>query len=321
MHHRKKTRTAFYIKWGWYRRKCAPRRRVRRFRCRSCETTFSQQTFSTTYRMQRPELLVPVAESLVSGTAHRMLARFRGCAPSTVMRIGNRLGEHCFRFHAQALLRAGPPGEPVVLDHFETFVRSQVERLGIATAIGQRSWFVYGISSARYQGPVNRRSKRKKALKTAPKPTDAGEYLRSTLKVLRQLESEERLELVSDDHAAYPAAIGELSSPVIHRAHRNPDRASVQGRKEAKVRDKQLFPVDATHKLIRHTQAHHRRETIAFGRKTSNVMLRAAVFMVWRNFIKLLTERRPCTATPAMARGLTNCQWTFEQVLGERLFG
>ena len=319
--HRERSRTAFYCKWGWYRRKCVPRRRVRRFKCRSCKRTFSQQTFSPTYRMQRPELLCDVAELLVSGAANRVIARFKRCAPSTVMRVGNRLGEHCFRFHSRALQRAGPPGEPLVLDHFETFVRSQVERLGIATVVGQRSWFVYGIEPARYLGRMTRRSKRRKALKIPPKRTAAGAYLRSTRRVLGRLQVEPSgLQIASDDHPAYRATLKGLPFIVNHRTFKNPDRSTNEGVEDGKLRDRNLFPVDALHKLIRHVQAHHRRETIAFGRRTSNVMLRAAIFMVWRNYVKLLTERRPCSTTPAMSRGLTDRQWSFEEILSQRVF-
>ena len=81
-----------------------------------------------------------------------------------------------------------------------------------------------------------------------------------------------------------------------------------------------MFAVDLLHKLLRHCQAHHRRETIAFGRRTDHVVGRAALLAVWRNFIKLLTERRPSTETPAMRIGLTERRWSWTDVLAERLF-
>ena len=178
-----------------------------------------------------------VAELLVSGSAHRMIARFKRCAPSTVMRIGSRLGEHCFRFHSQVLQLAGPPGEPVVLDHFETFVRSQVERLGIATLVGQQSWFVYGIEPARYLGSVERRSKRKKALKSAPNPGDVGAYRRSTQRVLGRLQTGAGgLELASDGHPAYRATVENLPFTVTHRTFKNPDRSTIENADEQRLR-------------------------------------------------------------------------------------
>jgi hypothetical protein len=81
-----------------------------------------------------------------------------------------------------------------------------------------------------------------------------------------------------------------------------------------------MFAVDLLHKLLRHSQAHHRRETIAFGRKRASVMGRAELFAVWRNMIKLVSERRPTRLTPAMRLGLTSRPWTWAEVFAERLF-
>jgi hypothetical protein len=70
-------------------------------------------------------LLAPVAAGLVAGSAHRQLARSLGCAPSTVTRLAARIGRHSLLLHSMFLERIGAIDEPVVLDHFETFVYSQ----------------------------------------------------------------------------------------------------------------------------------------------------------------------------------------------------
>lgn len=312
---------------GSYRRKCDPQRRIPRFVCRTCGRGFSRQTFATSHYMKRPELLAPVAGMLVACAAHRQIARHLDCAPSTVTQISVRLGNHAQRFHEQAMTRLQEIAEPVVLDHFETFVRSQQERLGIATPVGHRSWFVYGLEGARYLG-TTRRSRRKRALKSSPQPTIPGAITESTRKTLRFLLSKvsDELELISDDHPAYPAAIRHLdrqlggSSRIRHRVFPNPDRSPDGDKSLALARDRAMFPVDLLHKLLRHSQSHHRRETIAFGRKTANVMGRTAVFALWRNFIKRVSERRPAAITPAMRVGLTSKPWTWLDVLAERMF-
>jgi hypothetical protein len=78
--------------------------------------------------------------------------------------------------------------------------------------------------------------------------------------------------------------------------------------------------IDALHGLIRHTCAHHRRESIAFGRRTNAVVERIFLTIVWRNFVKKVTERRPERTTAAMRVGLTTEQWSWERVLALRLF-
>jgi len=86
-------------------------------------------------------------------------------------------------------------------------------------------------------------------------------------------------------------------------------------------RDAALFPVDLLHGLLRHTCAHHRRETLAFGRRLNALMERLFLTAVWRNFVKLRSEREPrIPKTPAMLRGLTPQPWTWSRVLAQRLF-
>jgi len=312
---------------GYYRRACDPHRRVPRFRCRTCERTFSRQSFATSYYLKRPELLRPVAGLLVAGSAHRQIARYLGCSPSTVMTMSVRLGRHADLFHRASLEQLGTIEEPVVFDHFETFVRSQMERLAIGTAVGQQSWFVYSVDGMRYRGS-RRRSRRKRMLKRTPDPTTPGVRIDSTCNTLERLLSRSPggLDLISDDHPAYRAAINRLNrrsgsdTRIRHSIHANPDRSSDHHKTVAKKRDQAMFAVDLLHKLIRHCQAHHRRETIAFGRKSANVNGRAMLFAIWRNFIKRMTERRPELISPAMRVGLTSSLWTWQDFLAKRLF-
>jgi len=312
---------------GSYRRACDPLRRIPRFRCPTCKRGFSRQSFATSYYLKRPELLHPVAGLLIAGSAHRQIARHLGCAPSTVTRLSVRLGRHAGLLHEVSMARLERIDEPVVFDHFETFVRSQQERLGIATAVGQRSWFVYAVGGARYRG-TSRRSRRKRRLKLAPRPTTAGAVVASTRKTLESLlrKSPDGLDLISDEHPAYRAAVHRINrklsaaKSIRHATYANPDRSPGHDFSRARQRNQAMFAVDLLHKLLRHCQAHHRRETIAFGRKSTNVIGRALLFAIWRNFIKRISERRPTHLSPAMQVGLTSKLWTWRDVLAVRLF-
>jgi hypothetical protein len=81
-----------------------------------------------------------------------------------------------------------------------------------------------------------------------------------------------------------------------------------------------MFPVDLLHKLIRHSSANHKRETIAHGRRGNAIMLRLYGFTTWRNYIKDKSERRPQRRTPAMELGLVDRFLDWKQVLSRRLF-
>jgi hypothetical protein len=70
--------------------------------------------------------------------------------------MAERLGRHAILFHARC--RASLPSiqEAVVHDHFETFVGRQDRALGIGTAVGSQSWFVYDIDPAPHRGSGRR---------------------------------------------------------------------------------------------------------------------------------------------------------------------
>ena len=315
------------IREGSYRRACDPNRRIPRFRCRTCKRGFSRQTFATSYYLKRPELLKPVAKMLVAGSANRQIARSIGCAHSTVTRMGVRVGRHATSFHETSMVRLEQIDEPVAFDEFETFVRSQQERLGIGTAVGQHSLFVYTVNAARYRG-TTRRSKRKRKLKNPPKPAVPGAITASIRKTLEFLQRKcpQGLQLISDEKPVYSAIVHRINSrtctlkSIRHTTYANPDRSAENFRELAYKRNRAMFPVDLLHKLLRHSQAHHRRETIAFGRKSTNITGRTMLFAVWRNFIKLETERRPTRFTPAMRVGLTAQIWSWNDLLAERIF-
>jgi len=81
-----------------------------------------------------------------------------------------------------------------------------------------------------------------------------------------------------------------------------------------------MFPVDLLHALLRHSLAHHRRETIAFGRRLNALLERLFLAAVWRNFVKKRSERRPVPVSPAMQVGLARELWTWRRVFSRRLF-
>lgn len=306
-----------------YSRRSDPTR-IPRFRCVRCRGTCSLQTFSCTYYLKRRDLNAPIAAALEAGSAHRQIARSLGCAPSSVTRRAARLGRHAILLLARALKESPRLDEPIVVDHFESFAFSQDFPFGIATAVGARSWFIYGIDPAPHEpgGPRRRRSK-------AESPDRRGGYRESFSRVVDGLlplaGPEAPLTLVTDGHESYVSALeGHAARERIrHRRFPNPPRRRKDAPRspEARRRDAAMFPVDLLHAILRHTCAHHRRETIAFGRRLNALMERMFLAVVWRNFVKRRSERKPDPpVTPAMKLGLTDAPWSWRTVLAQRLF-
>jgi hypothetical protein len=266
---------------------------------------------------------------LLAGAAHRQIARTLGCAPSTVTRLSARLGRHALLQHCHALEHLDEILEPVTADHLETFVSCQLDALGIATAVGHRSWFVYTVDPAPHRrgGRLTPAQKLKLATRSRPAPP-RGSVRRSferTLDVLFEIvPSDATLTVITDDHPAYRAAVVRHPhvSRIEHRVYPNPARGPKGSPRspEARARDEAMFPVDQLHALTRHSCAHHRRETIAFSRRINAALERAFLLVIWRNFVKWSSERKPDRTTPAMKLGLADEPWTWDRVLARRLF-
>lgn len=304
-------------------------RRVPRFFCHACQRTFSLQTFACTYFLKQPQLLAPIAAGLNAGSAHRQLARTLGCAPSTVTRQSARLGRHALLLQALALEHLAEIREPIAFDHFETFAYSQWDRVGVATPVGCRSWFVYGLDPAPHrrggrQSSFQRRRRARKAVTAPPRGQVARSCRRSLDLLTSMLPDRGQLQLNSDDHPAYAAAVRRhpAAARIDHRIYPNPPRGPKGSPRSeaARWRDGALFSVDVLHTLWRHSSAHHRRETVAFARRSNAILERGFLMAVWRNLVKWRSERRPDRRTPAMVLGLTDAPWSWDRVLSRRLF-
>ena len=82
-----------------------------------------------------------------------------------------------------------------------------------------------------------------------------------------------------------------------------------------------LLSVNLIDLLLRHSNANHRRETIAFSKRRQGALERMAAFTVWRNCIKKRQEKESWpTETAAEEAGLAKGRWSWRRVLGRRLF-
>ena len=311
---------------GYYRREFDSRL-VPRFRCRSCRRTFSQQTFAFSYYLKRPDFSAPIAAGLNAGSAHRQLGRSLRCAHATVTRRASRLGRHCILLLARAVDNLSGIDEPVVYDDFETFAHSQDLPFGMGTAVGKHSWFIYNLDHAPHRrgGRLTTAQKaRQSSLPPVPRRAYAVEVGRLLDFLDERTPAGRTISLITDEKPAYGIAV--RSHPhagrFAHSAYRNPRhrRKDAPRSREARVRDRELFAVDLLHRILRHSNAHHRRETIAFGRRLEALLERGFLTAIWRNFVKARSERKPKNGTPAMKVGLTDRAWRWERVLSKRLF-
>jgi transposase-like protein len=313
-----------FQRYGSYR-KLNDCRRIPRFLCLDCERTCSRQTFSTTYYLKRPTLLVTVAAGLAACSAHRQIARSAHASKTSVTRMAERLGRHAVLFHARCRASLPPLAEAVVHDHFESFIGRQDQALGIGTAVGAASRFVYDIDPAPHAGSGRRpdRTTDDEALSQS-KHSYIESIKRTFSGLISHVPENQQLACVVDGRLDYKVAVqgSELESRIALQIYPNPVRGpkGTPRSAEAIARDRAMFPVDQLHQLLRHSCADHKRETIAFGRRLESIVGRAQLLAVWKNFIKSRSERAPDRTTPAMRLDLTDSRWRWERVLSRRLF-
>jgi hypothetical protein len=295
----------------------------------SCGRTFSRQTFTTSYYLKRPELSAPIAAALVAGSAHRPVARSLHCAPTTVTRRAARLGRHCLLLHGLLIKSLSAISEPLVYDHFESFAHSQDEPCGLGTLAGHRSWFVYAVDFAphRRTGKATPAQKRRQLRLFGHRGRCPDTYraaCRESFTCVRDLLPPHPLTVNLDSHRSYPRALCEppFRGRLRLNVHPNPKRGPKGSPRSplALARDRAMFPLDLLHTLLRHSLAHHRRETIAFGRRHNALLERLFVFALWRNLVKGRSERKAKSPTPAMVLGLSTEPWGWERVFAKRLF-
>jgi hypothetical protein len=239
--------------------------------------------------------------------------------------MADRLGRHAILFHARCRKELPPVAEPIVHDHWEVFVGRQDRALGIGTAVGSESWFVYDLDPAPHRGSGRRPDRQKdEKVKVPSTRSYVASIKRAFCGLISHIPEDQPLVCNVDGRNDYRVAVNDrrLKDRVLLRVFPNPKRGPKGSPRspEAIERDFVMFPVDQLHQLLRHSCAAHKRETIAFGRRLESILGRAHLLAVWKNFIKSRSERKPDRTTPAMRLQLTDARWRWERVLSRRLF-
>jgi transposase-like protein len=301
-----------FKKKGFFERRHGPRR-VQRYVCQRCDRNFSAQTFAVDYWLKSPRLLKAVFWGIVNCSGLRQLARAGGVRHATLQRHVERLGRHCLLLH-EALRPRGAPAEAVVLDGFRTLESGHYWPFDLHLLVGA-SHYVYAFNDAelRRSGahtPAQRAKRlRLEARFGRPDPQATRKAAQEIL--ARGVPEGARIDLYSDDHRAYARAIARLRTRDI--------RHHVTSSKAARTPSNPLFPANLADLLLRHASANHKRETIAFSKRRQGALYRAAIWLVWRNYMQARSERKR-DAPPGVQIGVLPRALTLAEVLRERLF-
>ncbi|MEZ4651249.1 MAG: hypothetical protein R3E97_21150 [Candidatus Eisenbacteria bacterium] len=152
-----------------------------------------------------------------------------------------------------------------------------------------------------------------------PDPKAVEDGVTRLLESLLQFADEGTLVFESDEHPAYPRAMRKVIAMARTLRPKLSIHHGTTSSRTRRTKRNPLFPVNLADLLLRHCQANHRRETIAFSKRRMAAISRAQVFRVWRNWIKRRRENGgPDTA--AMYVGLERSPLDWNHVFRERLF-
>jgi len=304
-----------FVRHGSFTRDASPRR-IPRFRCGHCGHTFSSQTFSPSYWLKRFDVQLAAALRLLACSGYRQIAREARCHHTTVMRHTARLGRHALLYLA-AHGPEGPLAEAVVGDGFESFAYSQYHPLYLNLIVGAVSHFCYAFTftELRRKGRMTLKQKRRRAQLEGRHGRPDSRGIERGMAMALKLAAPEPQELVlrTDEHPAYLRSLLHLRRQGYSIRH---ERTSSR---EARTAGNALFPVNRLDLLLRHNNANHKRETIAFSKLNQGVIERAAWLLVWQNFTKPFSERHG-GGTPAMRLKLTERPIPIREILSQRLF-
>ena len=201
-----------------------------------------------------------------------------------------------------------------MLDGFRTFEHSQYWPMDLNLVVGL-SLFVYGFNEAelRRSGAMRPSQVVKRTIleKKYGRPDPQATRKRVEELLGRVVPPGGSVDLRSDEHPSYPVAMKRLQDRRFFH-----ERTSSR---EARMTSNPLFPVNLSDMLLRHSSSNHKRETIAFSKRRQSALYRAAIWTVWRNYMKDRSENRK-VGPPAKALGLVKRALTLEQVLSTRLF-
>jgi hypothetical protein len=213
------------------------------------------------------------------------------------------------------MMQNSPPVQEVVVDGFESFEFSQYHPIHHHIAVEKGNDFIiyFTDSELRRKGRMTEYQKRRRReleeTLGRPDPKAIEKDMRETLEVA--LSGCPSATVYSDDHSAYKRSIKKMKTLIDHRitpgsAHRDKNNA--------------LWENNLLDLLIRHSNANHKRETLAWSKRRQSSAERLAILLVWRNYMKGRREKVRGSPTPAMERGMMDGPITIPELLEKRIF-
>jgi transposase-like protein len=306
---------------------------VKRFKCKACERTFSEQTFSLHYYVKRRIAVEDVLRYVSSGMSIRAMGRALDASTGTVENRISRIARQALVIHERAIEHT-LLAEDVVADGFESFISSQYFPHTIQFLTGKESQFVYGFNDlmGRRKGRMREEQKQRRAALDRKVRFEPNAVRRRFAELLFRLLSLTPFPsptasiptVFTDEHKGYVAAVQEVKRRLGLKADEGFLHVRISSRK-ARTTQNRLFSVNYLDREIRKDMAGHRRETTCWDRSRAASNERTAAYVFYRNYLKpfrITNRREPYPVTHAEVAGVKvfNMENDGKRFFSERFF-
>jgi transposase-like protein len=307
----RRTNSAFRFKRrGHYQRKCDGRK-VQRFHCLECNTSFSSQTFRTDYRWHKPSLHLRVFEGLVSKTSLRQMARILEVRRPTIERRFRRLGKQAKDFHL-AMLRRANSGAGIngvfQLDEQETFeIDRRLRPVTFPVLIERSTYFVVHGQAAPMgsRGRLTPKKQKQRIKLEAEEGRRKSGSRGAVLSCFQALSNAHEMGVGIDLQTDKKSSYNRLFKKAV--GNQFASHQTVSGR-APRCYGSILFPINHTLAMMRDGISRLVRRSWCVSKLRSRLEQHFWVWVAYRNYIRGITVKT--STTPAQALGVTKSAWT-----------
>jgi hypothetical protein len=270
---------------------------VPRFKCRTCHTGFSRQTFSIDYYAKRRLDYSYIYHKINDGAGLRKIGRDLGASCDSVINRINRMARNATLAHRQ-VVDLLPLREDLVLDGLQNFCISQYFPDNYTIAVGKDSQFVYECDYATIRRAGRMTTDQKKRREDLERRFRAhrGAIENSFTRILRSIDmksSERKIPLIlyTDEKSDYRRSMWK-NGPIREKMFKGEWRHHMTNSKVGRNTRNPLFAVNYIDREIRKDMASQARETVQFPRNVANAMLRMNLYLFDHNLFKPYRIRR-----------------------------
>ena len=295
-YYRKHTDQQWYYLWGTYTTKTF--KTVHRYKCRTCGTTFSDQTFSLDYYVKQKVSYKHIDQAIRSTSSSSDIARDLGVSIDVIQNRTARLARQAVAVHSELITQL-TLREDLTADGFESFCYSQYFPGHLNILVGKDSQLVYvnDYVTIRRKGAMTDAQKQKRMYLEAGWRADSKglqySFERIGERIIELFEGspKPRLTLYTDLHPAYPKAWNRVPWFAEHLKNGTFSHVRISSNNNRTAHNP-LFPVNYMDRELRKDVANFVRESAAFARNIDDLMNRVQIYLVYHNYRKVYRLKR-----------------------------